>query len=225
MCSNHFSLTILNMTLKDLSRSTKTFLSKCLYQSQISPQEVVKIAIIKEINAKRASGFALITGRCYKKRPTTKVQVIEVLRVIMFTCTAEFRVGFYPCLWKLEQILKLPKPGKPVQEITSYKPVRLLPVPSKVFEKLLLRRLQHLINSQNIILDYQFGCCKKHSTIELANCIVNKIYNDLEERRHCSTEYLCSKCLSYVFAYGLYEMKKHLPHPYYSILKSYLGER
>jgi hypothetical protein len=34
------------------------------------------------------------------------------------------------------------KPGKPATEATAYRPISLLPVPSKLFEKLLLKRLK-----------------------------------------------------------------------------------
>jgi hypothetical protein len=45
--------------------------------------------------------------------------------------------GYFPVKWKVSQIILLLKPGKPPNELTSYQPISLLPIVSKVFEKLL----------------------------------------------------------------------------------------
>ena len=53
----------------------------------------------------------------------------------------------------------VPKAGKPSHEVTSYRPISLLPIPSKVFEKLFMKRLQtdvelsHLFQVTNLNYD------------------------------------------------------------------------
>jgi hypothetical protein len=49
--------------------------------------------------------------------------------------------GYFPAQWKVAQIILILKPGKPPNELTSYRPISLLPIISKVFEKILLKRL------------------------------------------------------------------------------------
>jgi len=56
----------------------------------------------------------------------------------------------------------VPKAGKPSHEVTSYRPVSLLPIPSKVFEKLLLKRLHTDVDLSNLIPGYQFGFRPSH---------------------------------------------------------------
>ena len=63
----------------------------------------------------------------------------------------------------------VPKPGKPVDDATSYRPISLLPFPSKVFEKLLLKRLGSDVDLSALIPDYQFGFRTGHSTIHQSN--------------------------------------------------------
>lgn len=47
--------------------------------------------------------------------------------------------------FKIAQVIMINKPDKdPVEEITSYKPISLLPIISKLFERLLLKRLKPL---------------------------------------------------------------------------------
>lgn len=181
----------------------------------------VQAVIMKEINHKKAPGFDLITGRVLKE--TSKRCQIAITQI----CNAVLRIGFFPHQWKVAQIVMLPKPGKPVHEITSYRPISLLPVLSKVFEKLLLKRLQPIVNRQKLIPDHQFGFRKKHSTIEQVNRIISTINSDFEEKRYCSAAFLdIRQAFDKVWHTGLlYKLKKHLPYPYYLILKSYLEGR
>jgi hypothetical protein len=53
------------------------------------------------------------------------------------------RLSYFPVTWKFAQIVMLPKPGKPANETSSYRPIILLPIPSKIFEKLLLNRIRN----------------------------------------------------------------------------------
>jgi hypothetical protein len=48
--------------------------------------------------------------------------------------------GYFPAQWKVVQIILILKPGKPPNELTSYRTISLLYIVSKVFEKQLLRR-------------------------------------------------------------------------------------
>jgi hypothetical protein len=43
---------------------------------------------------------------------------------------------YFPAQWKVAQIILILKPGKP-NELTFYQPISLLPIGSKVFERLL----------------------------------------------------------------------------------------
>jgi hypothetical protein len=58
------------------------------------------------------------------------------------------------------------KPGKNADEVTSYRPISLLPVLSKVFEMILLLRLTPIIEEGKLIPPQQFGFRKKRGTIE-----------------------------------------------------------
>jgi len=49
------------------------------------------------------------------------------------------------------------KPGKSAELAESYRPISLLPILSKLFEKLLLSRLLKIIERQKIISNHQFG--------------------------------------------------------------------
>ena len=67
----------------------------------------------------------------------------------------------------------LPKPGKDVREVESYRPIALLPIMSKLIEKLILRRLKAVIEKYQLIPTYQFGFRNEHSTIDRVHRIAS----------------------------------------------------
>ena len=54
-------------------------------------------------------------------------------------------------------------------DISNYIPISLLPVLSKIFEKLIHSRLTKFFDDNNVIYNKQFGFRKKHSTIHALN--------------------------------------------------------
>ena len=59
--------------------------------------------------------------------------------------------------WKLAEVIMIVKPDKPKKKTPSCKPICLLPVLLKVYEKLLLKRLKPIIEERNLVPVYQFG--------------------------------------------------------------------
>jgi hypothetical protein len=53
--------------------------------------------------------------------------------------------GYFLAQWKVAQIVLILRPGKSPNELTSYRPISLLPIVLKVFEKLLLKRLLPMV--------------------------------------------------------------------------------
>jgi hypothetical protein len=98
------------------------------------------------------------------------------------------------------------KPGKPPNELTSYQSISLLPTVSKVFEKLLLKRLLPVVEN-NRLYTHQFGF--RHSTIEQTHRIIQRINKALENKQCCSAAFLDIS----------------LSLNYFLILKSYLHSR
>ena len=137
------------------------------------------------------------------------------------------RLAYFPLIWKFAQIIMVPKPSKPINEVSSHRPISLLPTPSKLFEKLLLSRISTDIDLPTIIPDFQFGFRKHHSTVQQTNRIVNKIAASLEEKSFCTAAFLdLTQAFDKVWHSGLlYKIKNFLPTPYFLLLKSYISER
>ena len=103
----------------------------------------------------------------------------------------------------------------------------LLTVFSKLFERLLLKRLLPILEEKNIIPDHQFGFRHKYATSEQCHRVVKEIRNSLEGKLFYSAVFLdISQAFDRVWHYDLLNKIKHfLPAPYYLLLKSYLQDR
>jgi hypothetical protein len=114
------------------------------------------------------------------------------------------------------EVIMIPKPGKPPHEATSYRPISLLPILSKLFEKLLLKRLKIIIEEKKLIPDHQFGFRNQHSTIDQVHRITNIIEQTLEEKKVCSTVFLdVTQAFDKVWHEGLnHKLKLFLPVQY-----------
>jgi hypothetical protein len=148
-----------------------------------SPAEV-KREIRANINPKKSPGFDLITGQILKELP--RKALVKLTNPI----NASFRLKYVPQQRKVAEVIMISKPGKPPHETSSYRPISLLPIMSKLFEKLLLKRLKIIIEEKNLIPDHQFGFRNQHSTIDQVHRITNIIEQSLEEKRVCSTLFL-----------------------------------
>jgi len=84
---------------------------------------------------------------------------------------------------------------------------------SKLFQKLLITRIQPTLQDKQIIPNYQFGSRKKHATIEQAHRIVNIIHDAQESDQYCTAAFLdISQAFVKVLHQGLlYEIKSNIP--------------
>ena len=114
------------------------------------------------------------------------------------------------------EVLMIAKPGKPPHEASSYRPISLLPVISKLFGKLLIKRINPIIETSNRIPAHQFGFREKHGTIDQLHRITNIIEKALEKKRIPSTVFLDgARVFDSVWHKGLiYKLTLYLPKQY-----------
>jgi len=169
---------------------------------------------------RKAPGYYFISGNVLQELPPAAVVLLTSLY------NSILRLSYYPRLWKFAQIVMVPIPGKPAHDVASYRPISLLPIPFKVFEKL-LKRLRSDVDLFHLIPGYQFGFRPGHSPIQQAHRVVNEIVTSLEERALCTAVFLdVAQAFDQVWHIGLlYKLKASLPGPYYLLMQSYLTGR
>ena len=181
----------------------------------------VERTIFKEINPNKAPGYDKIGGKLLMELTE------KGIRYITYLFNAILRTNHFPEQWKKAQIIMIPKPGKDPNLVQSYRPISLLPILSKIFEKLFIKRLKPIIIQRKLIPNHQFDFREQHGTTEQVHRVVNKISRDLENKRYCSAAFLdIAQAFDKVWHDGLlYKLKQQLPHHYFQILKSYLKDR
>ncbi|KAL4091805.1 hypothetical protein QTP88_026434 [Uroleucon formosanum] len=170
---------------------------------------------------KKSPGFDLVTAevaRCLPKR------AIVLLTIIFNAC---LRLSYFPMPWKFSVTILVPKPNKPPDISTSFRPISLLPFFSKILERLILKRILPYISSSSILPNTQFGFRTAHSTIHQLHRLVDAISFSLEKKSYCSCVFLdISQAFDRVWHEGLLYKIKPIFHPtYYLLIKSYLTDR
>jgi hypothetical protein len=119
------------------------------------------------------------------------------------------------------------KPGKNPADVTSYRPISILSIISKVLEKLILNKINQEANPQTWIPYHQFGFRRAHSTIQQRHRILDIIINAFNNKEYCTAAFLdIAQAFDKVWHPGLlYKIKRIFPTNYYNLLKSYLSER
>ena len=86
-------------------------------------------------------------------------------------------MGIVPAKLKLAKIIPVYKKGA-LTDACNYRPISLLSIFDKIFEKLVCVKLMNYLTKYNIFYEYQFGFRQSHSTI-LA--LIDEIYKSLDD--------------------------------------------
>ncbi len=137
------------------------------------------------------------------------------------------RLQYIPNAWKIAKIILILKPGKAADKVDSYGPISLLPIASKVFERVIQARLDEIIHAKRLLPDTQFGFRNKYGTIEQTHRLVNDINSAFENRAYCPAVFLdIARAIDKVWHAGLlHKLEKNLPGPVCHLMKSYLTVR
>jgi len=158
------------------------------------------------LNSRRASGIELITAHMLKELP------YEGFLNLMYILNAILRMDYWPTSLKRTQIIMIPKPGKHPTDVSSYRPISLLPIISKVLEKLILKRINKDMNPQDWIPYHQFGFRQVHSTVQQCHRITDTINKALEDQQYCTAVFLdVSQAFDKVWHAGLLFKIKNNP--------------
>ena len=90
---------------------------------------------------------------------------------------------------KLAKVIPLFESGNSMK-VNNFRPVSILPVLSKILERLMYNRLLRFIEEFNILDDFQFGFRKCHSTFMALASAVNHIGNALQFGKYSIGVYL-----------------------------------
>jgi hypothetical protein len=184
-----------------------------------SPLEVAKV--IDQLDPKKSPGPDKINTDMMKN--LSKRGIAYLTKLI----NKSFIFKYVPLLWKKANMTMILKPGKPPDNTSSYRPIALLPVLSKIFERIFLTRLKDQITTRKILPDEQYGFREKHGTTEQVHRLVSYITQALEDKEYSPAVFIdVSKAFDKVWHEGLiHKLSNLLPTPYCKLIKEYLQER
>ena len=88
-------------------------------------------------------------------------------------------LGIFPDKLKYAKVIPIHKKGSPTDP-SNYRPISLLSIFSKIFEKLMHKRLYEFLDKMNIFYSLQFGFRKKHSTNHALISMTESIRNTID---------------------------------------------
>ena len=108
------------------------------------------ISLIRNLNPNKATGSDGISGQMLLLCDNSVVLPLKIIfQNILVTST-------YPDMWKLANVTPIFKKGDK-QLIKNYRPISLLPICGKMFEKIIFNNLYSYLNANNLITKNQSG--------------------------------------------------------------------
>ena len=146
------------------------------YQESIFLEPVIETEVERIITTlKNASpGFDGIHSKIIKS--TYKCYIKPLTHVLNLSLSQ----GFFPNQMKIARVVPLHKNGDH-SNVSNYRPVSILPLFSKIMERLMYDRLVSFINKHNILYKFQFGFRNKHSTNMALIVLIDKIVSAIDK--------------------------------------------
>ena len=86
-----------------------------------------------------------------------------------------FELSEVPDIWKVARVTPIPKAGNS-NNVSNFRPISLLPLPSKLIEKIVHNRIYTHCNNNNRLDKKQGGFRPNHSTVSTTALYINDIY-------------------------------------------------
>lgn len=110
--------------------------------------------------------------------PDAVVRVVALARAeeVAYVFTKCLEMGVFPVEWKRARLMLIRKPGKPLDQPSSYRPLSLINTTAKLFERVIKGRLEvHLNSIPEGLSDRQYGFRKGRSTIDAIEDVRNVV--------------------------------------------------
>ena len=131
------------------------------------------ISLIRNLEPNKATGSDGISGQMLLLCDDSVILPLNIIfRNILLTST-------YPDQWKLANVTPIFKKGDK-QLIKNYRPISLLPICSKIFEKIISKNLYSYLNANNLLTKNLSGFLPGDSTTNQLLYLVNEIHQAFE---------------------------------------------
>ena len=179
------------------------------------------VTLINQLNCSKANGCDDISIRMLKLFAR---ECSIPLKLIYDLC---LETGHYPALWKMANVVPVHKKGDR-QVKTNYRPISLLPICGKIFEKIIFDEVYKHLSENNLISTHQSGFRPGDSTINQLLSITHETYQAFENHQETRAVFLdISKAFDKVWHEGLLlKLKSNgIDGQLYLLIENFLSER
>ena len=125
----------------------------------ININEGIVYDFVKEISICKSSGLTEISSLCLRDA------LLVLIPQLCYIFKQSVKTGKFPDKWKIATIVPIFKGGNK-EDVSNYRPVSLLPITGKIFEKIIHYQIVNFLNENNILSEKQNGFRKNKSTLE-----------------------------------------------------------
>ena len=133
---------------------------------ETTPDEILKV--INDLDSKKGSDIFCIPPDLVKLSNQATAQALNII------FNRSIREGLFPQAMKKAKIIPLHK-GDSVLNVSNYRPISILPIFSKIYERLIYNRLIDYLETNKILSELQFGFQKNKSTEQAVTTIFSQI--------------------------------------------------
>ena len=149
----------------------------CTHRLCFQPAPVEKVqSLLSQLKVSKATGSDGIPGFLLK----LTADIIAPSLTSLFN--KSLKSGIFPSCMKIADITPLPKTGDRTLP-TNYRPVSLLPILSKLLERVVHEQLQDYLTRHNIIPPHQFAYRKHHSTEDALTVAAEHLLKAKDDRK------------------------------------------
>ena len=175
---------------------------------------------IRSLNINKSSGPDEISARMLMLCDAT---IVLPLKLIF---TNILSTGMYPEMCKLANVTPIKKKGSK-QLITNYRPISLLPICGKIFERIIFKHLCNYLVSNDLITKNQSGFRPGDSTVnQLLIGLVNDIHKSFDQRKPIEVRAVFLDISKALIKFGMMDWFSNLNKMVYQyilkLLKNYL---
>ncbi|CAB0029783.1 unnamed protein product, partial [Trichogramma brassicae] len=122
-----------------------------------------------------------------------KIAIAARPDIFLRVYTTCLETGVFPPVWKRQRLVLIPKPGKPPDEPSSYRPLCMLDTAGKILERIICDRLEAFTERPGGLSERQYGFRKGRSAIDAIEDIVSTARYAVAGRRwHRGTKKYCA---------------------------------
>ena len=130
--------------------------------------------VLKNVEVTKAAGLDQISGKFLKDGVRILAKPISEL------CNLSMALGSFPDACKIAKVKPLFKKGSKTDP-SNYRPISLLPLLSKVFERVVLDQTEEFFSLNKVLYDYQSSVRKNHSTDVYLSFLNDKILKGFDD--------------------------------------------